>query len=690
METLRLPERVRRDVAGYRDQVERFERGEINAAAFRAFRVPMGVYEHRESGRFMVRVRLGAGLALPHQLEHIADLAERYGNGAVHVTTRQDIQTHDVALADTVPIQESLLEVGLSARGGGGNTVRNVTACPRASVCPTAAFDVAPYALAVAEHLLQIDRSYSLHRKYKIAFSGCGEDCAFSAVNDLGLFAHVRDGRPGFSVYAGGGLGSQPAAGVQIEEFVEPDALPLVAEAIERLFDRLGDRANKNRARLRFVLRRLGAEAFVAEYLRDKAALLQEGLGAPSEAARPLPAAVTGAGTQLTSSVAVPAGCLPERDPDRVSVVVQLQNGRLPAADLRTVAALARTVGVGLVVATQQQDLLIIGVARARVEEAQAALAKLGVPVRARAPKVVACAGASTCKLGMCLSPALAKAVETRLAGVDTQHGPAVIRISGCSNSCGNHSIAGLGLEGRARRLHGRLLPLYEILWGGRVGEKQASFAERLGSVPASVVPDLLAEIYRRGLRETGDVRALVAEYARLPEPVPESYYVDVGCTEPFSLDGRGPAECGAGVLDVVRADLDEASATLTAAEGASGLAQDQAVAKAVLASWRALLPIVGKDTRSAVEVFQAVRVHLIEPGWVEPPVGQLLTAVETWTAGPREGLGDHLATARQFAARTRELFASLDANLKFQAARLHVPSPSTSEGAGDSPRGGV
>jgi sulfite reductase (ferredoxin) len=151
---------------------------------------------------------------------------------------------------------------------------------------------------------------------------------------------------------------------------------------------------------------------------------------------------------------------------------------------------------------------------------------------------------------------------------------------------------------------------------------------------------------------------------------------MDVGCSEPFSLDGRGPAECGAGVLDVVRADLDEASAARADAEGATGLAQDQAIAKAVLASGRALLPLVGKDTRSAVEVFQAVRVHLIEPGWVAASVGQLLTAVETWLSEPRESLGGHLGAARQFSARTRELFTSLDANLKFQADRLQAPSP--------------
>ena len=675
METLRLPARIRRDVAGYRGQVGRFERGEINAAAFRAFRVPMGVYEHRESGRFMVRVRLGAGLALPHQLERIADLAERHGNGVLHVTTRQDIQIHDVALADTVAVQEQLLDIGLSARGGGGNTVRNVTACPRASVCPTAEFDVAPHALVAAEYLLQLARSYSLPRKYKIAFSGCAEDCAFASVNDLGFFAHVREGRPGFAVYAGGGLGAQQAAAVQIEEFIEPDAVPMVAEAIERVFDRLGDRANKNRARLRFVVRRLGAETFVAEYRREMAALQSEGLGAPVVAARPLPAAVTGDGAQTSTPIGAPPGCLPERDPQRVTLILQLQNGRLPASDLRTVANLSRSFGVGVVVATQQQDLLLIGVARTRVAEAQAAFDKLSVRVQAHTPKIVACAGASTCKLGMCLSPALAQAVENRLAEVDTQRGPTSIRISGCPNSCGNHTIAPLGLEGRARRSQGRLLPLYEVLWGGRVRENQVDFAKRVGTVPARVVPELLAEIYRRGLANTDDVRTLVAEFARLPDPVPEEYYVDVGDTKPFSLDGRGPGECGAGVLDVVRADLDEATAALVFAEQGTGSVQDQALARAVLASARALLPLVGKDdgkdSRNVTELFSTVRAQLIEPGWLSRSVGHLLTTIEAWLDHPNEGLSEHLPAAHEFAARTRELFASLDANLQFQAKRV-------------------
>ncbi|MHC4498724.1 MAG: sulfurtransferase TusA family protein, partial [Planctomycetota bacterium] len=192
-----MPETVRQDVLGYREHVSRFLQGETSAVSFRAYRVPMGIYEQRAAGKYMVRIRIGAGLVLPYQLDRIAELSKTYGSGVVHVTTRQDIQVHEVDIEDTPDVLEGLLEVGLSARGGGGNTVRNVTACPRAGVCPKGQFDVAPYAVAVAEYLLQFRSSYNLPRKYKIVFSGCSEDCAFASVADLGFFAHVKNGQKG-------------------------------------------------------------------------------------------------------------------------------------------------------------------------------------------------------------------------------------------------------------------------------------------------------------------------------------------------------------------------------------------------------------------------------------------------------------------------------------------------------------
>ena len=676
---LRLPARVRQDVAGYGSEVAHFQRGEINAAAFRTFRVPMGVYEHREAGRFMVRVRLGAGLALPHQLERIARLGGQYGNGVLHVTTRQDIQIHDLTLESTVAVQEKLLEIGLSARGGGGNTVRNVTACPRASVCPKAVFDVAPHAIATAEYLLQSPRSFSLPRKYKIAFSGCSDDCAFASVNDLGLFAHQRDGRQGFAAYAGGGLGPQAAAAVLIEEFIEPAQIFLVAEAVQRLFDRLGDRANRHQARLRYVLRRLGREAFVDEYRKERAAVEREGLAEAVPAPRAIPTSVAGDVSAVESPA--PPGFLAERDPTRFTLHAQLQNGRISAADLVKIAHIARDLGAGLVAATQQQDLLVFGIPAEQVEAARATLAGLDNPATPKRPKIVACAGASTCKLGLCLSPALAQALEQRLASVDTAAGPDVIRLSGCPNACGNHVIAALGFEGRARRHSGRLMPLYEVLADGRPEEGKVKFGERLGAVPARLVPEFVAEIYARGLASAEALRPLVQRFAQMPDQAPEDFYVDMGGREPFSLAGRGPGECGAGVLDVVRVDLEDAADALAeAARAATGPGRNSNVHRAISATARALLPLFGVEARKDREVSAAVSQHLIVPGWVAPETEQLLAAALDWRLGDRDDLGDLLESACVFHQRVLDLFASLDANLQFRLAPIAKSAPAAAQ----------
>jgi sulfite reductase (ferredoxin) len=665
-----LPHRVREDVAGYGAQVARHERGEINAAAFRAYRVPMGVYEHREAGHYMVRARLGAGLVLAYQAERIANLAAQHGNGVLHVTTRQDIQIHDVVLAATTVVQEGLLDVGLSARGGGGNTVRNVSACPRAAFCPKAVFDVAPHAIAIAEYLLQSPRAFNLPRKYKIAFSGCGEDCAFASVNDLGFFAHERAGQTGFSAYAGGGLGAQPMPGILVEEFLAPDQIFKVAEAIERLFDRLGDRANKNQARLRYVLRRLGSDGFLAEYCKERANVENEGLADPVPEIRALPQSITG--TPGESTTAAPAGFLPERDPSRLTLHVQLANGRIPATDLIQLAQLARAHGVGVLAATQQQDLLVPGLRLDDVDAVRADLARLSIVVHTHRPKIVACAGASTCKLGLCLSPALAQALEERLATNDTTRGPAVIRISGCPNACGNHLIASLGFEGRARRHSGRLMPVYEVLANGKPEEGQPVFAQRLGAVPARKIPDLVADIYAQGLSRTEDLRPLVQRYGEVPDEAPDELYTDVGGKGPFSLAGRGPGECGAGVLDVVRVDLEDAAQALAKVE--HDREGSPHIHRALSATARALLPLFGLEVRKDREVFAAVSRYLIAPGWVARDTEPLLAAALDWRLGDRASLADLSDAAKAFHQRVRALFDSLDANLQFRLAPLENP----------------
>jgi sulfite reductase (ferredoxin) len=360
---------------------------------------------------------------------------------------------------------------------------------------------------------------------------------------------------------------------------------------------------------------------------------------------------------------------------------VQLQNGRIPAADLTKVAHIARDLGAGLVAATQQQDLLVFGIPTERVGAARAAIAELDVPGRPRKPKIVACAGASTCKLGLCLSPALAQALERRLGSVDTAVGPEVIRLSGCPNACGNHVIAALGFEGRARRHNGRLMPLYEVLAAGRPEENHVKFGDRLGAIPARLVPELVAEIYVKGLTSAEALRPLVARYARVPDQVPEDFYVDVGGSEPFSLAGRGPGECGAGVLDVVRVDLEDAADALAEAQrSATGPGRSSNAHRAITATARALLPLFGIEARKDREVSDAVSQHLITPGWVAPDTEQLLAAALDWRLGDRENLDDLLERARAFHQRVLDLFASLDANLQFRLAPIAKPAPALAQ----------
>ena len=665
---LRIPDSVREDTLAYREKVAKFLAGDTSAIAFRAYRVPMGVYEQRTAGEFMVRVRIGADLVAPFQLERLAELSKRYGNGILHITTRGDIQIHEVSIEETPDVLEKLLEVGLSPRGGGGNTVRNVTACPRAGVCPNEAFDVAPYAIATAEYLLADRSSFNLPRKYKIVFSGCPEDCAYASVADLGFFAHQKDGLKGFAVYAGGGLGPNPAVAVKIEDFVEAGDVFDVAEAVKRLFDKHGDRANKHKARLRYVLARLGADEFLRLYRQERQELQSAGL--PYEAPEIRDIASRYAVSEASDSdVQTQLHVLPEKTPGRVTVQLRLTKGDIPAEDLVQVGRIATEYGQGLVRTTQLQDLLIAGVAHEDVSKVDGELKDLSIDIFGGAgPKVVACAGAATCKLGLCLSRGLADAITEKFSkgNAGPEAPEAVIRISGCPNSCGHHYISKTGLQGKAKRIKGRLMPYYDVLTGGRTVEGDAHLAKPIGSVPAKRIPDLLLEALSNGV-EGEQLKDLVAKYSDLGEgPLGEDYYRDFGSDEPFSLAGRGPGECGAGVMDVIRLDIDEAKDAVKTTPATS-----ENVYKTIVAAARALLVTFGVEPKTDRDVFGAFSKHLIAPGWIDNHSQQLLDAAIEWRMGDRDALTDLLGQAEQLAERVEELFLSLDASLKFTIAPI-------------------
>ncbi len=686
---LMIPQNIRKDTKSYRKRVEKFVRGEMTSPQFKAYRIPMGIYEQRASGKYMVRIRIPAGIVLPHQLECIAGLSKIYGNGIIHVTTRQDLQIHDVAIENTPEVLEKLLEAGLSPRGGGGNTVRSITVCPRCGVCSKEAFDVAPYAIALSEYLLQNNSSFNLPRKFKIAFSGCSTDCASASVTDIGFFAHIRDGKKGFSVYAGGGLGSNSRTAIKIEDFIPALKIFGTTEAVKRLFDHHGDRTNKHRARLRYVLMRHGQKEFMNLYQTELEKIERGGLADPVPRIREIKRN-NKAPSKLEEEIiydfdsSFSRQIEDDKTPGLCSVRIALRRGDIPAGDLPVVGNLAEQYGEGFVRATQMQDLVICGVRKSDIQRVISALTELSIDIiNISGISIVSCAGATTCKLGLCNSRGLARAIESEIADLKlsaSKH-ETIIRISGCPNCCGHHHIGELGFEGRAKRIRGKLMPFYDVIFGAHVAEGEAHLGKRLASLPAKKVPVFTREILSlpEDLSFESVTDAVVRHKFISQEQIPSEYYNDFGSSKPFSLAGRGPGECGAGVMDLIGLDIDEAK---TALEEAANFEiteeKGQALYGALLAGARALLVIFGQEPKSDQEVFDTFNRFLIEPGWVGPDARELIKSAADWKTGRKVSLEYQIVSVTVLVRRIEELFYSLDSNLKFKVEPLEkgIPRP--------------
>lgn len=640
--TYRLPENLEAELTQLERMVARMKAAELTPEQFRAHRVPMGVYEQRESGTYMLRVRFPAGAVLPTQMRALAAVAEKHGNGVLHVTTRQDIQVHRVPLDSVCPALRELLAAGLSTRGGGGNTVRNITACRDAGVCPHQAFDVSPHAVAVTEFLLPDPISYQLPRKYKIAFSGCKRDCAGVCVNDLGFVATRQDGVDGFTVYAGGGMGAHSRVGELLEEFIPAPEAPLVAEAVKRVFDRHGNRKHRHRARLRFLVEQIGFPAFRDLYRTELRAVRE------SDAARvPQPRAVTvppaqrdrraeEGGLVTEGFEAWQAVNVREQIPPGYTIVqVPLFLGDIATGTLRALADVVEIHGDGILRADQSQNLALRWVPSGQLPALYAKLEALGLAGR-QAPalrNLVPCAGASTCQLGICRSRGLAEAISKRLQGSDLNlqaMGELNIGISGCPNACGRHPVAQIGFSGAARRVQGRLSPHYAVHLGGVTAAQNTRLARNVGMVAARDVPDFLTRFLKAFSRSAAfpdfdaflndggleTARALIADYQDVPSfTQDENYYFDWGADVPFSLAGRGPGECGSGVFELIEMDLRNAEAAYR---------QSKHMAAAALAA-RALLVTRGEQAGSDREAFELFRKHFVHPGLVTGSAARLV-----------------------------------------------------------------
>jgi sulfite reductase (ferredoxin) len=514
-----------RDIERFERAVAQYLAGEIDEDVFRVLRLNNGVYGQRQGGtNQMVRIKVPAGSITPEQLDMMGFLAETYSRGWGHITTRQNVQIHFVELAQTPDVMRHLASVGLTSREACGDTVRNVMACHLAGACPYEHLDVTPWAEATFRHFVRNPLGQRLPRKFKVNFSGCSTDCGQAMFNDVGVIATTRVDEHGveehgFRVYVAGGLGANPHPALVLEDFTSREDLLPTIEAVLRVFDQTGNRDNKLRARLKWVVDTLGIEELRRRVLKVRHTLPASsswpgGIPEIVQKAGDAPAGRVSFGSATAVGQGVPVQVLP-LDPygrweatsvvrgaanGSVSAVAYAALGDITAVQFRALAAIQRELGADVRL-SNRQNVVFRGLSEAQLPVLYRRLEVIDMarPGAELARDVVACPGADTCNLAVTQSRGLAKAIGERLEEEGlAEVGGVRINISGCTNSCGQHHAVDIGFFGAERRAHGRAAPGYQMLLGGYVGQEQIHFGQKALRLPAKAAPEATARVVRR------------------------------------------------------------------------------------------------------------------------------------------------------------------------------------------------
>lgn len=571
---------VREDIELFRAQAASWTRGEITDDEFRAFRLRRGVYTQRQPGVHMIRTKVPGGQLTAAQMHQLADISDEFAGAKGHWTTRQNLQYHFIPLAQVPDLLHRLADTRLTTREACYNTVRNVTASPLAGLIEGEAFDVTPYAQKVAFAFLHKELTDHLPRKFKIAFDGGAEDTAATDIHDVGATAVLRDGQKGFRIVVGGGLGPLPCEPKVLDEFLPAGQIVPRIEAVIRLFNQHGNRGNKNKARLKFVLKERGWD-WVRETIEANYAdiLANGGIATPAEVpesfggyrssppplnpGHELPVLNNGSDAEYKKWAATNVRAQKQAGYRIVTILVP--QGNMSASQIHAVARLSEQVGDGLMRVTIEQNLVLAWVPEAKVRQVYSVLKQIDLAASDAnlLADVVSCPGAYSCNLAltktMNLGDALADVVRQYLAEHDdAQIRTMKIRSSGCPNACGQHWIGDFGFYGNARKVNGREIPYYQMLLGGGLDSTGVMrFGMAVQSVPARKVPEAMTRVldHFRANREPGEgfrdyvtrfkvqtFREMTADLAKPPEIAPELYR-DWGDETDFSLQlGRG--EC--------------------------------------------------------------------------------------------------------------------------------------------------
>ncbi len=509
MKTQRIPPELAPHVvaalAAFDDHLAQIARGGRSAAETRAALAEFGIYVERD-GSYLVRIRCAAGLIRPAQLHAIARIAEQVQGRYLHITTRQELQIHGVAFNLLRDAVQAVYAAHLLTRGAGGNAVRNITAPSDAGVARDEVFDVMPYALALSARLGADSGWYALPRKFKIAFSATEGDRAHALCNDLAFVARMCDGARGFGVYVAGGMGRASQLAQCLHVFVPEGELGDVAASVIRVFDKHGNRQDRNRARLRFLWNEMGAARFSALYHAERAAVRAEAPALFTPAQLPDPPVTPAGPVAGTKTIPAASACWraryvqPQRQAGLNLVTLPVYLGNLTFDAARAIATCAEQFGAGAVRFTTQQNVVVCNVPDAALAGVHACAEQ--VAPLARLPALlgasITCTGATRCTRGICNAPGMLRAlIETG------QHAPALldavadvrICISGCPNACGQHLTADLGLCGTRARGADGVWPAYAVYAGACAGTVAARLARWIGEVPARCAPAFILKV---------------------------------------------------------------------------------------------------------------------------------------------------------------------------------------------------
>ncbi|WP_147676158.1 HEPN domain-containing protein [Algibacter pacificus] len=498
---------VQKDIIELANKIELFNNGKIDEEKFRSLRLARGVYGQRQEGVQMIRIKIPYGKMKSNQLRRIADVSDEYSRGRLHITTRQDIQIHYVDLQRTPELWAELEKDEVTVREACGNVVRNVTASETAGIDANELFDVSPYADAIFKFFLRNPICQEMGRKFKVSFSNTDEDTGLSYLHDIGFIAKIENGVRGFKVLVAGGLGSQPRHAEELYSFLPTDKIIPVMEGVLRVFDRYGERKSRAKARMKFLLKDIGLEAFKGLIAEEQKAIEFKSVAIDADAyVASKPVSVEAPQVEIKDQAAFDlwksTNLIPQKQEGYVAIGVKVLLGDFYTDKARLLADLIDNYAAGEVRLTLRQNIVIPFVKEDLVPFFYQELEKLGFVEAGynKAVDITACPGTDTCNLGIASSTGIAEELE-RVIKTDypqyLKNDDLVIKISGCMNACGQHNMANIGFQGMTVRTPDKLVApaLQVLLGGGNLGNGNALFADKVVKVPSKRGPEALRRI---------------------------------------------------------------------------------------------------------------------------------------------------------------------------------------------------